>query len=93
VTHYWAHAAFLDDGALLAGATALDGIPGVILHGEDDLGCPLETPRGLDLRWPDGELVTLGGVGHGGGREMTKALIDALDRFAAGADRNGLADS
>lgn len=84
VTHYWAHAAFFGDGELLEGATALAGIPGAIIHGEDDLGCPLGTPRELDRRWPDGELVILGGVGHGG-TEMTGALIDVLDRFGAGA--------
>jgi proline iminopeptidase len=88
VTHYWAHAAFLADGALLDGATALRGIPGVIVHGESDLGCPLEVPREFDHRWPDGRLVVLDGAGHGAGPQMTEALVNALDQFGAGTGSN-----
>jgi proline iminopeptidase len=36
VTHYWAHAAFLPDGALMAGMERLAGIPASLVHGADD---------------------------------------------------------
>jgi proline iminopeptidase len=37
VTHYWHHAAFLDDGALLRDAGWLAGTPGVLIRGRIDL--------------------------------------------------------
>ena len=48
VPHYWRHAAFLEDGALLAGAGRLAGIPGVLIHGRMDVSGPW-TPPGS---WP-----------------------------------------
>jgi proline iminopeptidase len=32
VTHYWRHAAFLEESQLLRDATKLNGIPGVLIH-------------------------------------------------------------
>jgi hypothetical protein len=43
VTHYWRHAAFLDEEQLLRDAPTLDGIPGVLVHGRYDVSGPLET--------------------------------------------------
>ena len=40
VTHYWANAAFLDDGELLRDATRLAGIPGVLITGKLDISGP-----------------------------------------------------
>jgi proline iminopeptidase len=81
VTHYWANAGFLPDGALLAGAGALAGIPGAIVHGGNDLGCPLDVPRDLSRVWADADLVVIDGAGHGSSAPMTDALIVATDRF------------
>lgn len=43
VTHYWRHAAFLDEDQLLLNASILNGIPGVLIHGRQDVSSPLET--------------------------------------------------
>ena len=40
-THYFAHGAWLEEGALLRDAGRLAGIPGVLIHGRLDMGGPL----------------------------------------------------
>ena len=44
VTHYWNHAGFLEDGALVRDAGRLAGIPGVLIHGRLDISSPLDVP-------------------------------------------------
>jgi len=82
VTHYWRHAAWLEDGALLRDATKLAGIPGVMIHGRHDVSGPADIPWHLAQRWPDSELTILAGAGHGGGAGMTEAVLAATERFA-----------
>src|SRR6266540_2996414 len=41
--HYFAHGAWLEEGALLRDAGRLAGIPGVLIHGRLDLSGPLDT--------------------------------------------------
>ena len=83
VTHYWRHAAFLEDGALLAGAGRLAGIPGVLVHGRLDVSSPLDIAWELALAWPDAELVVLDEAGHSAGDPgMTEAVVAATDRLA-----------
>ena len=84
VTHYWRHAAWLDEDALLRGARGLAGIPGVLIHGRLDLGSPLDVPWRLAEAWPGSELVVVEGEGHHGGSGMTDALVAATRRFAGG---------
>ncbi|MFC9872563.1 alpha/beta hydrolase family protein [Nocardia salmonicida] len=52
-THYFAHAAWLDEGVLLREAGRLAGIPGELIHGRLDLSAPLETAWELARAWPD----------------------------------------
>jgi proline iminopeptidase len=83
VTHYWRHAAFLEDGALLAGAGRLAGIPGVLVHGRLDVSSPLDIAWELARAWPDAELVVLDEAGHSARDPgMTEAVVAATDRFA-----------
>lgn len=79
--HYFAHAAWLDDGELLANAHRLAGIPGVLIHGRLDLGGPPDVPWLLARAWPGAELHLVG-TGHTGGAEMTEQMMRALNRFA-----------
>ncbi|MER5883381.1 prolyl aminopeptidase [Streptomyces sp. NPDC001941] len=81
VTHYWRHAAFLEDGALLRDAGKLAGIPGVLVHGRLDISGPPDTAWNLARAWPDAELVLVGDEGHGAGLTTTRALLAATDRF------------
>ncbi|WP_405506531.1 prolyl aminopeptidase [Streptomyces purpurascens] len=82
VTHYWRHAGFLEDGALLRGAGKLAGIPGVMVHGRLDISGPADIAWQLAQVWPDAELVLIGGEGHGlSGDATTDAVLAATDRF------------
>jgi proline iminopeptidase len=87
VTHYWRHAAFLDDGQgdegpLLRDAGSLQGIPGVMIHGRFDVSSPLETPWRLALAWRTCRLHVLEHSGHGDGDDFLPALVGALNVFA-----------
>jgi proline iminopeptidase len=81
VTHYWRHAAWLEEGDLLAGVGRLAGIPGVLVHGRLDVSSPLDIPWRLAESWSGAELVVVD-EGHSGGPEMTAAIVSATDRFA-----------
>ena len=83
VTHYWANAAFLEDGQLLRDATRLAGIPGVLITGRLDISGPPDIAWELAKRWPDAELVIVDDAGHGAGARTTEdEIIAATNRFA-----------
>ncbi len=83
VTHYWRHAAFLEDDQLIRDAAVLNGIPGVLIHGRFDVSSPIETPWRLSRRWTTSRLQVLADTGHGGEGSFPAAIVDALNRFAA----------
>ena len=78
VTHYWRHAAFLEEEQLLRDAATLDAVPGVLIHGRYDVSAPLEIPWRLSRAWATSRLVVLGDAGHGGGDSLTDAITGAL---------------
>lgn len=80
--HYFSNFAWLEEGALLRDAGRLAGIPGVLVHGRHDLGCPVNTAWELAQAWPDAELVIIEDSGHTGSPALGKALGEAVDRFA-----------
>jgi proline iminopeptidase len=80
--HYFSHAAWLEEGALLRDAGRLAGIPGVLIHGRLDLGSPLETAWKLARAWPGARLVIVEDAGHTGGAETRNEILSALDGFA-----------
>jgi proline iminopeptidase len=81
-SHYFAHGAWLEEGALLRDAGRLAGIPGVLIHGRLDLGSPLGTAWELARAWPDAELFVIDDSGHTGSDSTRDRIIDTLDRFA-----------
>ena len=83
VTHYWRHAAFMPDGALLRGTRGLGRIPGVLIHGRLDVSSPLETPWRLSRGWPGSRLVVIEDAGHGDHSDIDRALTAATDGFRA----------
>jgi proline iminopeptidase len=83
VTHYFTHAAFLEDDELLRNAHTLAGIPGVLLHGRLDLSGPPDVAWQLARAWPGSELHFIPG-GHTGDEEMDRRLLEATARFAGG---------
>lgn len=81
VTHYFSHAAWLEEDELLRNAYKLAGIPAVLLHGRLDLSGPPDVAWQLARAWPGSELHFIPG-GHTGDAEMDRRLLEALDRFA-----------
>jgi proline iminopeptidase len=80
VTHYWKHAAFLEDEQLLNNAGILDEVRGILIHGRYDVSSPLETAWQLHKRWQDSELRVLDDAGHGGGT-LPQHVVAALDEL------------
>ena len=80
VTHYWKHAAFLEEDHLMRNVAALHGIPGILIHGRYDVSTPLETAWHLNQRWPGSQLHVVANAGHGGG-SFSDRIVAALDRL------------
>jgi proline iminopeptidase len=83
VTHYWRHAAWIEDGALVRGVDRLARIPSILVHGRLDVSSPLDIPWKLANAWDASELLVVDDEGHGGGPGMADAIVAATDRFAA----------
>ncbi|MFI7618193.1 prolyl aminopeptidase [Nonomuraea terrae] len=81
-SHYFSNAAWLEEGVLLRDAGRLAGIPGVLIHGRQDMGGPVRTAWELAQAWPDAELVVVEDSGHTGSEAFRKAIFSAIDRFA-----------
>jgi proline iminopeptidase len=81
VTHYWRHAAFLEEGQLIRDASRLNGIPGALIHGRFDVSGPLSTAWQLHKRWTTTRLHILEDAGHGGGNEFMPLVIRTLAEF------------
>ena len=83
VTHYWQHAAWLEQGSLVRDAGRLASIPGVLVHGRMDLSSPIDIPWQLAQRWAGSELVIVDDAGHGTSEPgMAAAIRAATDRLA-----------
>lgn len=82
VTHYVRHHAWLEDGQLLRGASALAGVPGVLVAGRSDLQAPPDNARALHRAWPGAELVVVEGAHAPSEGATARALVAATDRFA-----------
>jgi proline iminopeptidase len=69
---------------LIEDASALRGIPGVIVQGRYDVCTPMMTAWDLHRAWPEAEFHIVEDAGHGGSEPGTRdRLIEAADRFAA----------
>ncbi len=82
VTHYFSHAAWLEEDELLRNAPRLAGIPGVLIHGRLDLAGPPDVAWQLAQAWPEAELHFVAG-GHTGDAEMERLFLRSTDRFAS----------
>ena len=81
--HYARHQYFIKENQILENCTALYGIPTIIIHGRQDLVCPIEAGMKLHQALPHAEYVVLPNAGHiAQGLEMIDALVSATDKFA-----------
>jgi proline iminopeptidase len=80
-SHYFAHDGFLPDGVLIREAGKLAGIPGILIHGRNDLGGGVCTPWELARAWPGAELIIIEDSGHTGSTSMTEQTHAAADRL------------
>lgn len=83
--HYFRHQSFLADAPLLQNATALAGIPGILVQGRYDLLCPPATSHDLVQVWPDAEIRLVRDAGHSlsdGGTfaALKTAIAEMVDR-------------
>lgn len=81
VTHYWRHAAFLEEDQLLRNIATLNAIPGILIHGRYDVSSPLETAWNLHKRWDGSELQVVVDAGHGNG-SLPEHIVASLNRLA-----------
>jgi proline iminopeptidase len=81
-SRYFAHGAWLEEGAVLRDARRLAGIPGVLIHGRLDLSSPSDTAWELARAWPDATLHLVDEMGHQATGESRQLLLAALDGFA-----------
>lgn len=82
VTHYVSHELFLEDGALIRGATALANISGALINGRYDLQAPLGNAWTLHRVWPSASLTVVDNVGHSADApSMSAAIVTATDGF------------
>lgn len=82
--HYARHHYFIAENQILDHCQVLQHIPSMIIHGQQDLTCPLEASWQLQQALPQAELIILPNAGHiAKGEEMIHALVDATDRLAA----------
>ena len=82
VTHYWRHAAFLDEDQLFRDAYKLAHVPLVLIHGRFDVSSPLLTPWRLHQLLPHSEFLVLEESGHGDGDDFMPTVQAALGRLS-----------
>jgi proline iminopeptidase len=81
--HYYSRDGFVPDGALIRDAGRLAGIPGILVHGRNDLGGPVITAWELNRAWPGSELIVIEDSGHTGSTSMAATLDAARERLYA----------
>lgn len=82
VTHYWHHAGFIKDGALIRDANRLARIRGVLIHGTADVSSRIEVAERVNRAWPGSALIRVEDAGHGAEPAIVAAVVEALDGFA-----------
>ncbi len=81
--HYMVRKGWLDEGQLLANASRLRHIPGVIVQGRYDMCTPPVTAWDLHKAWPEAELAIIADGGHLFTEPgVLDRLIRATDAFA-----------
>ena len=81
--HYARNKYFIKENQILEHGHLIKHIPTVIIHGRQDLMCPIEAGLRLHQALPDADYKILPTAGHiAQGEEMIAALVNATDQFA-----------
>lgn len=82
-SHYFMNNTFLTSNQILDNASALQGIPGTIVHGRYDIVCPLNNALSLHKAWPGSELHIIRDAGHSSTEPgIINALVCTTNRIA-----------
>jgi len=82
--HYAKNHYFIEDNQILNQCGTLTDIPVVIIHGRQDLVCPLAAGWALARALPQANFKVLPAAGHiAQGEAMIDALVTAMDEFAS----------
>lgn len=82
--HYARNHYFIAENQILQNCVLLQDIPTIIIHGQNDLTCPLEAGWRLHQALPRADYRVLPSAGHvAKGEEMIAALVGAADKMAA----------
>ena len=80
--HYAKQHYFVTENQILENCALLRNIPTVIIHGRQDLVCPIEAGMKLHQALPEADYIILPNAGHiAQGAEMIDALVSATDKF------------
>jgi len=80
--HYARNKYFVKENQILEHCHLIQHIPTVIIHGRQDLMCPIEAGLRLHQALPDADYKILPTAGHiAQGEEMIAALVNATDQF------------
>lgn len=81
--HYARHGYFIAENRILDNCRLLQHIPAIIIHGQYDLTCPLESGWLLHQALPASRLQVLNQAGHvARGEQMLDALVAACNEMA-----------
>ena len=73
---------FITENQIIKNCACLQPIPAIIVHGRNDLVCPMEAAMSLSQALPNAEYKILPNAGHiAAGKEMIDALVDAADNM------------
>jgi len=79
--HFFSNAAWLEEDQLVRNAGKLAGIPGLVVTGRHDMGCPPRTAWELARAWPDARLHISDDSGHVGSESMMQLVRDTIEGF------------
>lgn len=80
--HYARNAYFIEENRILDNCACLEAIPAIIIHGRNDLICPIEAGWRLHKALPHAEFIVLPNAGHiAQGKDMIDALVSATDKM------------
>jgi proline iminopeptidase len=80
--HYAFHKYFITENQIFEGCEVIQDIPTIIIHGRNDLVCPMEAGFALSKSLVKAKFIVLPSGGHiASGEEMIDALVGATDEM------------